>query len=100
MMRLLMPANRKIVQLMTDRATQGLSDHDQGTLNAWFDAHPNQSPSALEFAAALATLGFGAEAHELMPNKLCHRIRSDAVAFFQKELDGRRRHHWKSRRKA
>lgn len=88
----ILPTNKRVLQLMADRATQGLSDHDERAFDAYFETHSGQDALALEIAAAAANVGFSSTVAVSMPSRLRQRIQDAAIAFLaEKQGDGSRR---------
>ena len=77
--RLALPRDEHILQLMADRATEGLSHSDAMELNRHLAQNPDVDRDALEYAAAAVWLAFGAGRCEALPPRARNRILSQAA---------------------
>ena len=71
-----LPQDDHILQLMADRATEGLSRQDASELNDYLAQNPEVDRDALEYAAAAVCLAFGAGRGEALPALVRGRILS------------------------
>jgi hypothetical protein len=77
--RFALPRDEHILQLMADRATEGLSHRDALELNRYLAQNPDVDGDALEYAAAAVCLAFGAGRGEPLPARVRDRILSEAA---------------------
>jgi hypothetical protein len=77
--RLALPRDVHILQLMADRATEGLSHSDALELSRYLEQNPGVDRDALEYAAAAVFLAFGAGRGEALPPRLREKILSQAA---------------------
>jgi hypothetical protein len=77
--RLKLPRDEHILQLMADRATEGLSRRDAMELDRFFAWNPDVDRDALEHAAAAVCLAFGVGQGETLPARLRDRLRAEAA---------------------
>lgn len=71
------------MDLLADRATQGLGPEEQKDLEALLEQHPEWDDLSLDLAAAAASIA-EIGAGEPLPAHLRARVESDAAAFFSK----------------
>jgi hypothetical protein len=74
-----LPRDERILQLMADRATEGLTRRDASALESYFAQNPDVDGDALEYAAAAVCLAFGAGQGETLPPRVRERIVSEAA---------------------
>jgi hypothetical protein len=74
-----LPRDERILQLMADRATEGLKRRDASALERYFAQNPDVDGDALEYAAAAVCLAFGAGQGEMLPTRVRERISSEAA---------------------
>lgn len=74
-----LPRDERVVQLMADRATEGLSRRDTLELNEYLARNPDVDRDALEVAAAAVYLAFGAGRGEALPTGVRDRILAAAA---------------------
>jgi hypothetical protein len=77
--RFALPRDERILQLMADRATEGLSHSDALELNRYLEQNPGVDRDALEYAAAVVCLAFGAGCGEALPSRVREKILSQAA---------------------
>jgi hypothetical protein len=77
--RFALPRDEHILQLMADRATEGLSHRDALELNRYLAQNPDVDRDALEYAAAAVCLAFSAGRGEPLPARVRYRILSEAA---------------------
>jgi hypothetical protein len=77
--RLDLPRDEHILQLMADRATEGLPRRNALELDRFFARNPDVDRDALEYAAAAVCLAFGAGQGEPLPARVRDKILSEAA---------------------
>ena len=77
--RLRLPRDEHILQLMADRATQGLSCQDALELDTFFARNPDVERDGLDYAAAAVCLAFGAGQGEPLPAHVRDKVLSEAA---------------------
>ena len=77
--RFVLPQDEHILQLMADRATEGLSRSDALELNRYWAQNPAVDRDALDHAAAAVCLAFGAGRSETLPAHVRDRVLSAAA---------------------
>ena len=80
--------DERMLQLLADRATEGLGRLDSSTLDDWLATHPNVDASAFERVAAMIALTTTPTATGALPISLKGRILADARAFFARNREG------------
>ena len=71
-----LPRDEYILQLMADRATEGLSRRGARELNNYLKENSSVDRDALEYAAAAVYLAFGGGQGEPMPVRVRDRVLS------------------------
>jgi len=77
--RFTLPPDERILQLMADRATEGLSHSDALELDRYLEQSPGVDRDALEYAAAAVCLSFNAGRGEALPSGVREKILSQAT---------------------
>ena len=74
--------DERMLQLLADRATQGLERAEAVALDAWLARAPDFVADAFERAAAVVSLTSTSVYEEVLPMSLLGRLLADAEAFF------------------
>ncbi len=74
-----LPRDEHMLQLMADRATEGLSRCDALELDRYMAQNPDADRDALDYAAAAVCLAFGAGRGEALPDRVRDRVLSAAA---------------------
>ena len=76
------PSNERLLELLADRATEGLSAADERALEALLGTHPEVEKDLFELpAAAIQLVGGGPERIQALPPELDTRLRQQAREF-------------------
>lgn len=76
------PNKTRMLQLLADRATEGLDMHATKNLNELLSSHPHFGESDFELVAAAINLAMLPPVAEPLPGPLLDRILADAGRFF------------------
>ena len=72
----------RMLQLLADRATEGLQGADAAVLDEWLAMDPGVDADAFERAAAAVALTRTSVGEEALPASLRGKLFADAAAFF------------------
>lgn len=79
--------DERLIQLLADKATEGLSLSQQNELDHLLAVHPEVGPEELELAAAAATLAMIDVSIQRLPSRTRVELLSNATRFFS--MNGR-----------
>jgi len=80
-----LPPDERILQLMADRATEGLSRRDALELDEYFERNPDVHRDALDYAAAAVFLALDAEHGEPLPAGVKERASREAARYYPRD---------------
>ncbi|HUN81791.1 MAG TPA: anti-sigma factor [Phycisphaerae bacterium] len=75
-------ADERLMQLLADEATEGLSGSGHDELEQELSAHPDVPRDGMELAAAAAALAMMGDNEKELPQQMRAKLRSDASHFF------------------
>ncbi len=76
----------RLMQLLADKTTEGLSWLQQDELEHLFAVHPEVGPEELELAAATATLAMNGSSIHHLPQPIRAELLSNASGFFSRKI--------------
>ena len=74
----------RVLQLLADRATEGISRSDAAVLDNWLATEQEIAGDAFDRAAAVVELTQESNRNEVLPTALRRKLYADAEAFFAK----------------
>lgn len=74
--------DNRMLQLLADRATEGLGEMDAAALGEWLAMNPDIDPDAFERAAAVVALIGTSQREESLPSSLRGKLLFDAGVTF------------------